>query len=69
MEESLKPTDENYRKDPYVFPEIIYPPEEYIFGREVKESNPCIAERFFKNNPDARMALISCPCPKCRIYC
>ena len=30
---------------------------------------PCLIENFFKNNPDSKLCMISCPCPRCTPYC
>ena len=29
----------------------------------------CLTEAFFRNNPREKVALLSCPCPRCSIWC
>lgn len=43
---------------------ITYPP--VVFP---DAPGPCITEQFFKDNPTERVAMISCPCPRCSPHC
>ena len=29
----------------------------------------CLIEQFFRDNPNERFCMISCPCPKCAVHC
>lgn len=43
-----------------------WPSGDFIYN---SNTIPCIIEQYFKNNPDAQFAMISCSCPRCTPQC
>lgn len=41
--------------------------EPVIYKQESRDE--CMFQKFFKENPDSKSVLLSCPCSRCRIQC
>lgn len=65
-EEEITITIKRKRK---VCPKDITPYQPYVYPKYVPYNDQeCLIQRFFQEHPDARVAMISCPCRRCSVY-
>ena len=56
----------------YPIPDKYKPKNEWYMENSWGDPNQeekCLIDEFFKRNPDAKVAMISCQCKKCSITC